>query len=505
LTQASIKTPGIVYRLKRPHGLRGIGSNTLSRRASRGALWLTAGSGTEQALRLARNMLLARILAPEAFGVMAIVIAVNAGFQSFTELGIKQAIIQNPQARRREYLNGAWWLALVRGILLYSVAFAGAPLIARFYNNPSLASLLRVAFLGILFSGAVSTKAYVAVKDMDFKRWVSVYHLGGILGISTTVTLALAIRSVWALVIGFAVEAAARCALSYIVCPFKPGFLFKKADFAALLRFAKGMLGLPILTFIFLRTDIFVIGKLCTATELGYYSMAVALAQIPIQFSTIAADIMMPAFSEMQRELDNINRSILQITSAIASLGFPIIVLLSIAGKDLLSLFYGAQYGRAAVPFAIVFATALIRVCSLPIATVYLAIGRPALHRLFVGVRALLIIILILPAVRMFGLVGAATAGLISMMIAYLFQAVQIRKLTRLNLWLYLLLFARAIAFSSIGVAIWLLISRLLPRLPHINLWASALGCLITLGLAYWAFQKSRGESPVFAVNNCGT
>jgi O-antigen/teichoic acid export membrane protein len=190
---------------------------SLKLKAARGGVWLGAANGVEQGLRLLRNMILTRLLAPETFGVMAIVLAINAAFESFTEIGIQTAIIQNPKGRERTYLNGAWWLSMVRAVGLYTLAYIGAPWIAQFYSNPELLPLLRIAFLGVLFNGAMSPGIHVAIKQMNFKHWAIAYHGGGAIGILSAVLLALAMRDTWALVLGFTIEAASRCMLSYFV------------------------------------------------------------------------------------------------------------------------------------------------------------------------------------------------------------------------------------------------------------------------------------------------
>ena len=236
--------------------------DSLKNRSARGAIWLGGANGFEHGIRFLRNMILTRLIAPEAFGVMAIILAVDKIFESFTEVGVKQAIIQNPSGEDKTYLNGAWWLAFLRGTLLYTIGYIGAPALASFYEDPQLVPLVRVAFLSVFFRGILSPRSYVAIKEMKFLKWISINHLGGILGIVATVVMAFYMRNVWALVIGFALQAIFRCILSFIVCPFLPGLTFKKEHTQALIKYVTGILGLPILTFIFMRVDVFVIGKL---------------------------------------------------------------------------------------------------------------------------------------------------------------------------------------------------------------------------------------------------
>jgi len=410
-------------------------NKNLAMRAGRGALWLATGGAIEQGLRLVRNLVLTRILAPEAFGVLAIVLAVNQAFETFTEVGIQTAIIQNPRGQERTYLNGAWWLSLARAIMLYAIAFVSAPWIAAFYNHAELVPLMRVAFLAILFKAAMSPELHAAVKAMKFDRWTAAQQGGGVVGIIVALVLATITRNVWALAIGFIVEAAARCILSYVVCPFRPSLQVDRDHLTALLRYTRGIAGLPILTFLFTRTDVFVIGKLCSIDELGLYSMVAAIAQMPMQFvGNIIAPVTMPAFAEMQHDLSRVNRALASIIKTVALIGVPALIFVSVFGKNILELLYGAPYAAVSMPFAILTATSLLQILSVPVVTLYLAIGKPELHRKFAAFRMALLLALIYPAVSSFGLIGAAAAGLIAMIAGTIVQLHYLGKLTGFKL-----------------------------------------------------------------------
>ena len=462
-----------------------------SRRAIRGGMWLGVGSGAENGLRFLRNIILARILAPEAFGAIAIVLAINALLESFTEVGIKEAIIQNPRGKERAFLNGAWWIALGRSVFLYAAAFVSAPFIAGFYGNPELVPLMRVVFLSILFNGFMSSAAYVAVKQMAFGRWVLLFHGGSAVGIVATIGLAFAMRNVWALAIGFALEAFFRTILSYALCPFRPGLEFDRESTRSMMRYSRGMVGLPILTFVFMRADIFVVGKLCTIEQLGLYSMAAALARIPSQFiSSIASRIVMPMFSEIQEDAVRVNVLLLKFTSAIMLLVCPMLAFVALYGGDVLRLTYGARYAIVAAPFVVVFAAELLRVGSVPIVAYYLGSGRPELHRLFTAVRAALMLILIYPATKAFGLEGAAAAGLVATAAGYVIQVRLINKLTGLDLKHYALLHLRAAAISLCVVLFWA-VARIVPSVPSSAQVAIGLfGCLLSYGVAIRQFMN---------------
>ena len=104
----------------------------------RGGAWLGGGSVAEQASRFARNMILTRLLAPSAFGAMAIVMSSSAIVGALTEVGVKQAVIQNPRGGEKAYLNAGWWMGLGRALSTYVIIFAMAPWVARFYGIAEL-------------------------------------------------------------------------------------------------------------------------------------------------------------------------------------------------------------------------------------------------------------------------------------------------------------------------------------------------------------------------------
>lgn len=356
-------------------------NSSLKSRALRGGFWLGIGSSFEYGLRLLRNIILTRILVPEVFGLMAIVIAVNAALEAFTQIGVREAVIQSPVGEEETYLNGAWWLSFVRSIGLFAIAMICVPWITSFYSISQYSWMIRLSFLTILFNGAISAGSHIAQKRMDYKKWMLISSGGGAIGILTAIGLSLWLHNVWALVIGFVTEAVVRCLLSFVICPFIPRLHFKKEHSQALLAFSRGMFGLPILFFVFTQADIFVVGKLLSKKELGLYSMAMSLAQIPMLLvTTIINPILMSMFSEKQQDKEWINSKIILSTKIITLAGTPIALFAALYGKDLLAMIYSSEYSEIALPFALMLGSTLLRASSTPIANVYLSMGQPRLH-----------------------------------------------------------------------------------------------------------------------------
>jgi O-antigen/teichoic acid export membrane protein len=180
----------------------------------RGGAWLGIGSVAEQAFRFGRSMILARLLVPQAFGLMAIVGSTASVLHTITDIGVKEGLIQHSRGEEDEYASAAWWLAFGRSLSLYVLFFSLAPLVGKIYGNSELVVLMRVATLSVIFDGIYSSRAYVALKKLKFSRWTMINSGGGICGVIVTIVLSFILRDVWALVIGSVSEAAFRCLFS---------------------------------------------------------------------------------------------------------------------------------------------------------------------------------------------------------------------------------------------------------------------------------------------------
>jgi len=467
-------------------------SDGLRAKAMRGGAWLGAGSVAEQAARFARNMILTRLLAPSAFGAMAIVMSSSAIVGALTDVGVKHAVIQNPRGVEKAYLDAGWWMALGRALSTYVIIFAMAPWVAHFYGTAELSALLRVTLLGSLFDGAMSPRSILAQKEMKFGRWMAISNGGGICGVVLTVALSFVIRDVWALAIGFASENAFRCLLSYILYPGLPSLGWERHAIRDLYMFSKQAFGLSLLNLIFSRADIFVLGKLYSTTALGLYTMGVALVLTPSAFLTsVFGQTLFPAFSHVQKDTERLNRMLIEVTSWLILLGLPGVVVIYLCGYSLLSVAYGARYVAAAGPLAVAATVVFFNVLNAAITCVFSAVGRPSLHRHAVAASAVVMLITIYPACKLLGVVGAQVAALLAIIVSYVLQVIRMRKLTGLDLVRYGKAFAPA-ALVSAGILGAGLGVRLLGFAtgPVANIALGAGACVIAYALCVPAFLR---------------
>ncbi len=413
--------------------------DSLKAKGIRSMMLLGVGTAFERGLKFVRYMIVARILAEGQIGLMAIVMVVATMFEAFTEVGIKQSVIQNKRGAEFDYLNVAWWFQVIRGMALFLIAYFASPWISAYYQKPELLRLLQVAFLALLFRGLVSPRAYVLEREYKFGKVVLLIQGSGILGALIAVVLAFILRSVWALVIGFVAEYVIMCAISYIFVPIKPSFKINRADLAELLRFARGMFGLPILTVIALKMDVLVLGKVVPEGELGMYFLATMFVQLPIfLFGRIVNPVLLPAFSEKQDDEHSLCNLILKTTRVSAIFGIPLTAFMTSCAGGILVLSYGPKYIAVAIPMAILSLMVLAQTQAPIFASAFLAAGKPHLHRRFTALRVAIIVGFLYPGVLYYGLIGAAVVVVSGYLIALFMQVIWFRRIVELRPVVYL-------------------------------------------------------------------
>ena len=464
---------------------------TLTSQSAQGGIWIGIGNGSEQILRLLRNIILTRILLPEDFGLMAIVLSVSALFEALTQIGIENAVIQNPNGNERTFLNGTWWISMARALGTYGLGFMLVPLLSNFYKSPDLVPLIRVAFIAVVFRGAMSPGAFSALKRLKYKVWIAVFHGGGGIGIIAAIIVSFYIRSVWALVIGYVAEEMARMVLSYLLCPFRPGFQFNKEHIKSLLKFVRGMLGISLLYFIFMRLDIFVIGKLLPKSILGIYSMATRLARIPFLFLTaVISRALLPAFSQMQEDDNRTNAFLIKIVALIYLLCVPALFVVVFNSNGILALAYGKQYAQASVAFTLVFTSELFRMIIASVNMVHMSRGSPHIVRQFALIRGFVFAVLIVPSVIFMGIVGAALSGLIATIVTLVIQLYNLKRLTGINIGKFAVMLLWALVSSIIIGIVHLLMTNFIPANVLLKVVFGIISCCIAYGLLFFNYLR---------------
>jgi len=267
----------------------------------RGAAWSLVSHAGAQVLRFMSNLLLARLLYPEAFGLMALVNALLTGLQLFSDVGIGPSIIQSARGGDPSFLNTAWTVQVVRGILLWLLSCALAVPAAAFYDDPRLAALIAVSGLTALIGGFNSTRLHSMYRDVELAR-VSLIDFGSqAAGLLTIVGWALVDPSPWSLVAGGIAGGLVELVLSHAALPGVRNRLHvDRAALTQLLRFGRWIFLSTALMFLVMQSDRLVFGKLVDKSTLGLYGLAMTITTAPLLvLQRIEAAVFLPVFSRV--------------------------------------------------------------------------------------------------------------------------------------------------------------------------------------------------------------
>jgi O-antigen/teichoic acid export membrane protein len=256
--------------------------------------WMTMSYGTVQLLRLANNVILARILAPPIFGLMAVVNAIRTGVELLSDVGIMQNIISSPRGEDPLFYDTAWTLQALRGLVLAALCMLMAVPIARFFHYPQLAVILPIASLFFVFTGFDSTARALAQKQLQVAR-VALFDIGiTFIALVAQVTIALITPTVWALVLGSVITGAATLISSFLFLPgLRHRFIVDPESARQLMRFGRWVFLSSIVYFFAMNFDRLYFAKQISLSQLGVYGIARSLADMVTLFVARASSFVL--------------------------------------------------------------------------------------------------------------------------------------------------------------------------------------------------------------------
>jgi O-antigen/teichoic acid export membrane protein len=400
---------------------------SLRKRGLRAGAWVVGSQVLSQVLRLASNLILTRFLLPEAFGLMAVISTVLLMLMLFSDIGSGTTIVQSQRGADEEFLNTAWTVQVMRGVGLWVVsvllalglAFAQAAQLVSpdtVYGDPRLPLMIAVASFVTVINGFSSLNAKLAERNLDFAA-VSLIEVG--VGIVAIVAMALGAwwtGSVWVLVAGSLLTAAAKCALTHLVLK-GPRSRFRLESEALRELFSKGkwVVVSSVLGLVAMSGDKLLLGGLVDSTTLGLYSIALGLASIAsTAMSSLLGRVVFPVFSEVVRhrhqELPHVYLKLQQAVDACVGLlaGFVFM-----AADVIVGVLYDARYQGVGHILGIL-AVGSVGIRFVVAEQVYLAMGQTSLLALAGLPRALIILVGVPLGYSMYKLDGALLAVVLS-------------------------------------------------------------------------------------------
>lgn len=323
---------------------------SLNARFMRSSVFTLGGYGMAQVLRLASNLILTRLLFPEAFGLMALVAVIMQGLAMFSDVGVSPAIMRSSRGDDQRFLDTAWTIQVIRGGVLWLFACLIAIPVSQIYGEPLLAWILPCAGISLVIAGFNPTRMETANRHLLLGRLTALEIVAQTTGIVVAVLLAWQLQSVWALVIS---GIASSLMLLGLYTLFLPGrgnrFHWEPAAAAELISFGKWIFLSTICGFFYMQGDKLLLGKYLPLDQFGIYNIGFFLASFPILMGGVMTrKVLIPVYRERPpaQSRDNfrkLQRMRFLLTGAILLLTGC----LSLGGVVLIDLLYDPRYAMA--------------------------------------------------------------------------------------------------------------------------------------------------------------
>lgn len=386
--------------------LRLLSGNRLMARVIRSASWIVLGYGASQAIRLASNLILTRLLFPEAFGLMALISVVTVGLTLFSDIGIGPSIAQSKRGDDPDFLNTAWTIQVIRGFALWLVACLLAYPAAWLYDAPALIYYLPIAGLGLAVAGFNPTRIETAHRHLAMGRLTLLDLISQIVGIIAMIVLALLLQSVAALVIGGVIGILAKLGLTWAFLPGPANrFRWEARSLRELVSFGKWIFLSTLGWFFASQGDKAILGGFLALETLGIYNIGYFLASFPLLLGlSVSGRVMIPIYRETAATGSSRLRAMRYGLTASVML---LLAGMALAGPVLVDLLYDPRYAQSGAIVVLLGVVLMPQALGMTYDQAALAAGDSRGFFVYSGSRAVLQTTGLLAGVFVGGLVGA--------------------------------------------------------------------------------------------------
>lgn len=383
--------------------------HSLKIQSIRAAVWSILGKGGGHLLRMVGSLIFTRILFPEAFGLMATATVALTMVNLFSDTGVKTAIIQNPRGAEPEFLNTAWIISISRGGLLSIILFCLANPLSQFYNEPNLKGILFIMAFNPLILGFESPSLSLFIKKFRVEKQVAFELVTQLLGLTSSIVLAIILRSVYALAIGVVLTSFYRTLGSYIVTRYRPVLSWNREAGSELFHFGKYIFLNTMVTWVVLNADILLIGKFLGMDTLGFYNLGKNFSYLVMTFCLqIVSQAYLPAVSSVSNDLTRVIRIYEKTATFFLAVAIPASMILVLFSHDIIKLFYDPRYESAYISMFWLSLAGIFHCKGTISGTTFIAMGRPVLQTITMTIGIIATFSFLLFGIKIGGLSGAA-------------------------------------------------------------------------------------------------
>lgn len=392
-------------------------TRTLRQRVFSGALWTLLLRLATRVLGIATTLVVARVVPQIELGTFGVIAILDVALLAISSVGFGAAIVQMREDPA-DYVHTAWTAEVVRAFAVYALEFAVAPLWCDFFHAPEAVTPLRVFGIAQLVLGFHSMSTPLLMREMKFDKLFYVYASETLTQSIVVISLALALHSMWALIIGSIAGYVVRVIVSYRIHPFRPRLEWHWVKAKRMLRFTRWILAYSVADFALEMTDNAVTGRVLGKKPLAHYRMAYQLAmEAPSLLQWIIGRVAFPALASVQVKPETIRKNFRAMLAFVTVSMVPAAIGMAWLGDPLVRLVFGEAWAPAVAPFRILAFAAIIRSMIDVTPPLLRALGMTRADFLLRFVQVVTMIALLVPAVHFYGMKGIAWAVVIAALV----------------------------------------------------------------------------------------
>jgi O-antigen/teichoic acid export membrane protein len=375
--------------------------------AVQSGIWVAGINVGDRVLQLLKVIILARLLSPEAFGLLGIALLVVAALRQFSAIGFDAALVQHRDENVDEYLNTVWVMKMVRWLLIAAIAVPAAPYIARFFSEPQAAPLIMTVAIANLLLAIQNPGVVYFRKNLNFHKEFIYTMSGRSVDLILAVAIAVVYQSVWALVLGIVAMNLMKVASSYLIHEFRPSLEFNLEYANEMFNFGKWILLSGILAFLLTEGDDGFVGWFFSATALGFYQLGYRYSNAPAtEVTQVINRVAFPTFSRVQGNIKKLRNGFLRVIRVTMVISLPMSLGIVAVAPQFVIVVLGEQW-RPMIPLmqALAIWGGMRSFSKIPPA-VFKAVGKPEYDTYTLSIKVAVIALAIYPAAEYFGVIG---------------------------------------------------------------------------------------------------
>jgi len=408
-----------IYPLLKKSENKKLEETSLKRRMVQGVFWLGWTKVIGQAISWILTIYIARILSPDDYGLMGMALIFIGFIVLNNELGLGAAIVQKKDIREGD-LSGIYWTIVLINIIFYLISFFLAPCLSIFFQEPRLTTVIRIIAIIFVINSFGLVSYSMLTRKLDFHKRSLAEFIGNLSGSISSLLFAVNGWGVLSLVFGNIILELIKTSMFIVFSPFKPKLSFSFGRMREMTSFGLKVFAVRAFSYVYGKTDTLIAGKMLGTTLLGYYSLSLSFASIPLdKLVSLATQVSFPAFSEIQEDKELLKKYFLNIVRVIAFVTFPIFLGIFLLADDAVPLFLTEKWSSAILPLKILCIASCFRAINAMNTPLLIAKGRPE-----IAIKSQVLFSILLPVGfllgSLYGLEGLSYSWLLVFPVAFL-------------------------------------------------------------------------------------